>query len=137
MTAPSTPRSGADAFVPGALRASKGAWLFRPEVLDVLWRVTPLPPPQTAVPSTSIRARLIVLAARVRRSSTTAPSSSPRTGVPARLCGPVVAGGGGTLVVDVGVPVVVDGVHGAFMVGDVVEVDVDEAAGMRCVVIGA
>jgi hypothetical protein len=137
MTTPTTPASAADASVPGALRASKGAWLFRPDALDVLWRVTPLPLPTTPALSTPLRARLVVLAMRVRRSSSDAPSSSPRTGVPARLCGPVVAGGGGTLVVDVGVPVVVDGVQGVFAVGDVVEVDVDEHAGMRCVALGA
>ena len=132
MTAATSPAS---ALVPGALRASKGAWLFRPDALDVLWRVTPLPPPTMAAPSTSIHARLVVLASRVRRSSAITASCSPRTGVPARLAGPVVADGGGTLVVDVGVPVVVDGVQGVFVVGEAVEVDVDEDAGMRCVAI--
>jgi hypothetical protein len=121
------------ALVPGALRASKGAWLFRPDALDVLWRVSPLPVPTTAAPSTSVRARLVVLAARVRRSSSPTPAVTPRTGVPTHLCGPVVAGGGGTLVVDVGVPVVVDGVQGSFVVGDVVEVEVDDEAPLRCI----
>jgi len=127
----------ADALVPGALRFSKGAWLFRPDALDVLWRVTPLPQPETTAPSTSIRARLVVLAARVRRSASTTAAATPRTGVPERLVGAVVGGGGSTLVVDVGVPVVVDGVAGAFVVGAVVEVDVDDDTGLRCVAIGA
>jgi hypothetical protein len=130
---PPAPASAADALVPGALRASKGAWLFRPDALDVLWRVAPLPPSASPALSTPVRARLVVLAARVRRSSSSTKAATPRTGVPARLVGPVVAGGGATLVVDVGVPLVVDGVVGAFAVGDVVEVDVDEGAGLRCI----
>jgi hypothetical protein len=133
----STTTSIAEALVPGALRSSKGAWLFRPDALDVLWRVTPLPLPETTALSTSIRARLVVLAARVWRSSSTTAAATPRTGVPERLVGTVVGGGGSTLVVDVGVPVVVDGVPGAFSLGDVVEVDVDDDAGVRCVAIGA
>ena len=125
--------------MPGALRASKGAWLFRPDALDVLWRVTPLPPPSSSAPSSAIRARLVVLAARARRAPGDAPAvparATPRTGMPTQLTGPVVGGGGSTLVVDVGVPVVVDGVPGAFAVGDVVAIDVDVDVGLRCVAI--
>jgi len=121
------------AVVPGVLRSSKGAWLFRPGALDVLWRVTPLPVPALDALSTTVTARLVVKAARVRSSSSATKAAVPRTGVPERLTGPVVAGGGGTVVVDVGVPLVVDAVAGAFVVGDVVEVDVDVDAGLRCV----
>jgi hypothetical protein len=128
-----TTASATEALVPGSLRASKGAWLFRPDALDVLWRVTPLPPQSTAAPSTLIRARLVLLAARVRRSASTTTEAIPRTGMPEHLRGPVVAGGGGTLVVDVGIPLVVDGVQGAFLVGDVVDVDVDVEAPLRCI----
>ena len=133
MTSSTSSTSAAEALVPGALRASKGAWLFRPDALDVLWRVTPLPPPSSSALSTPVRARLVVLAGRVRRSSSSTKAATPRTGIPTTLVGPVVAGGGATLVVDVGVPLVVDGVVGAFAVGDVVEVDVDDGAGLRCI----
>lgn len=142
MTAPSpspppsssTPAPG---VVVGLLREAKGAWVFRPDGVDVLLRVTPLPPPAAGTMQLHIEARLLVLAAAVRRAPSSSSSSlSPRTGVPTRLVGSVVGGGGETLIVDAGVVVCVDGVRGAFAPGDVVDVDVDVDAGVRCAVLG-
>jgi hypothetical protein len=125
--------------VPGQLRWSKGAWLFRPDVAAPgddapLLRVQPVPAPETAgFRAARVVARLQVTAHAVERSAGPA-GLAPRTGIPTTLRGVVVGRDGGALVVDVGFPVVVvvGAGEGDAPVGAGVVVDVDVDAGVRC-----
>jgi hypothetical protein len=116
----------------GALRLSKGAWLFAPDGVDVLLHVTPQPPPSTdGFLSRTVQARLQLRAKALRPAKPDAASViQPRTGVPAVVVGRVVDVDGAGCVVDAGVAFVVVGVVAA--VGSVVEVDVDVDAGVVC-----
>lgn len=117
---------------PGALRLSKGVWLFAPDALDVLLRVEPRPSPSPeGFFSRPVVARLEVKA-RASRAGSGPAGLEPRTGVPDRVRGHVVDVGAGFFVVDAGIPIVVAGV--AAQVGDVIEIDVDIDAGVGCVI---
>jgi len=121
-----------DARCSGTLRLSKGVWLFRPDAVDVLLRVEPTPPPSPAgflsrpVEATlSVRGRAIV--------GDGVPRIEPRTGVPERVAGRVIAVADDSVVVDAGVPLVVMGATAA--VGDEVLVAVDVDAGVGCALV--
>jgi hypothetical protein len=123
-----------DARCRGTLRLSKGVWLFRPDAVDVLLRVEPTPPPSTE----GFLSRPVEAILSVRGEATVTDGAAriePRTGVPQRVVGRVLAVADDSLVVDAGIPlvVVVAGGGGArATVGDVVEVDVDVDAGVGC-----
>ena len=120
-----------DARTPGALRLSKGTWLFAPDGVDVLLRVDPRPAPSMeGFFSQPVRARLEVQA-RSSSAGGAAPVIEPRTGVPDRIAGRVVAIEGGAVIIDAGIPFAVGGVVAA--VGDGVDVVVDIDAGVTCV----
>lgn len=121
-----------DARCRGTLRLSKGAWLFRPDDVDVLLRVAPSPEPSPAgFLSRPVEATLSVTGRA--KPSAGAPGIEPRTGVPERLVGRVVDVAADAIVIDAGVPMVVVGGTGA--VGETVVVDVDVAAGVACVLV--
>ncbi len=112
----------------GALRLSKGVWLFAPEGSACLWRVTPsVPIDPVGFFSREVTAELQLKAIAVRTGSG-APRVEPTTGVPARVVG-VCAGG----VVDAGpgAVFVVDG-SSAPLQGGLVDVEVDVDAGVVC-----
>jgi len=121
-----------DARCSGTLRLSKGAWLFRPDAVDVLLRVEPTPPPSPE----GFLSRPVEAILSVRGEATVAdgaPRIEPRTGVPQRVTGRVLAVADDSLVVDAGIPlVVVVGVGARATVGDVVGIDVDVDAGVGC-----
>lgn len=122
-----------DARCPGTLRLSKGAWLFRPDAVDVLLRVTPSPEPAPeGFLSRPVEATLSVTGHA--RPGDGAPAIEPRTGVPERLVGRIVDVAADAIVVDAGVPVVVMGAGGG-AVGDSVVVAVDVDAGVGCVLV--
>jgi hypothetical protein len=121
-----------DARCRGTLRLSKGAWLFRPDDVDLLLRVTPSPEPSPAgFLSRPVEATLSVTGRA--RAGSGAPGMEPRTGVPERVIGRVVDVAADAIVVDAGVPVVVMGTTGA--IGETVVVDVDVDAGVGCVLV--
>lgn len=128
----SAPAGAVDDIVPGQLRWSKGAWLFRPEALDVLLRVQPTPAPDAeGFLSRDVRARLQVTARAIHRGKAPA-LVEPRTGIPAEISGVVLAHAGEALLVDAGVPILVLGDGRGTVVGDAVSIEVDVDAGVRC-----
>jgi len=122
-----------DVVCPGTLRLSKGAWLFRPDAVDVLLRVSPTPEPSMeGFFSRPVRARLSVTGHA--HGTDGAPVIEPRTGVPDRIGGRVVDVADDQIVIDAGVPFLVSGVAAA--VGDSVTVSVDVDAGVGCAIDG-
>jgi hypothetical protein len=119
----------------GQLRWSKGTWLFRPDDVDVLLRVHPIPAPDT----TGFRAAHVVgrlkVTAGALRPGTGPDGVFPRTGIPATLHGIVRERSGDELVIDVGVPILVAYVDGVSTIGlaadAAVQVDVDVDRGVQ------
>ena len=126
-----------DARCSGTLRLSKGVWLFRPDAVDVLLRVEPTPPPSPE----GFLSRPVEVSLSVRGEAVVAdgaPRIEPRTGIPQRVTGRVLAVADDRLVVDAGIPLVIVVVAGGgarATVGDVVDVNVDVDAGVGCALV--
>ncbi len=132
-----------DGSVPGALRLSKGAWLFAPDDSELLWRVQPLPPKDPAgFFSQHVRARLRLRVIDVRAVDrlSAGPAVAPTTGVPARLRGTLRRAADGVFVeAPAGVVFWLEGAEAAVarIAADEaeVEVEVDVDGGVVCQVL--
>ncbi|MDP2339956.1 MAG: hypothetical protein Q8O67_03275 [Deltaproteobacteria bacterium] len=124
-----------DGSVKGALRLSKGVWLFAPDDTELLWRVHLSPAPDPAgffSKHMSVRLRVRVL--DVKSAAGAKATIQPTTGVPERVVGTLHRDQSGVFV-DVGAcSFWLDGV-GAQPEAGSVEVDVDVAGGVVCQVL--